>query len=43
MDNVTDKLKYNLTEEELRELLSDLPNIIRDLNDESNDSEKTDK
>ncbi|MDF2572557.1 MAG: hypothetical protein K0R55_4161 [Sporomusa sp.] len=43
MDNVTDKLEYNLTEEELRELLSDLPNIIRDLNDESNDSEKTDK
>ncbi|MDF2875593.1 MAG: hypothetical protein K0R22_2276 [Sporomusa sp.] len=43
MDNVTDKLEYNLTEEELRELLSDLPNIIRDLNDESNGSEKTDK
>ncbi|MDF2571918.1 MAG: hypothetical protein K0R55_3522 [Sporomusa sp.] len=43
MDNVTDKLECNLTEEELRELLADLHNIIRDLKDESDDLEKTDQ
>ncbi len=31
MDIVSDNLQWSLTEEELQELLADLPNIIRDL------------
>lgn len=31
MDSVSDNLNWSLTEEELQELLADLPNVIRDL------------
>jgi hypothetical protein len=31
MDNISDDLNCNLTEEELRNLLDDLPNILREL------------
>ena len=37
MNNIPDKLEYNLTEEELRELLADLPNTIRDSQEENED------
>lgn len=39
MNNIPDKLEYNLTEEELRELLADLPNTIRDSQEENEDLE----
>ncbi|TWH46419.1 hypothetical protein [Sporomusa sp. KB1] len=44
MDNVSDDLNIKLTEEELRELrelLDGLPDIIRDLKEESGASEIT--
>ncbi|XER11113.1 hypothetical protein SATMO3_12830 [Sporomusa aerivorans] len=41
MENTSDKIECNLTEEELRELLTDLPNIIRDLNEVSDEPEIT--
>ncbi|WP_281253599.1 hypothetical protein SPSIL_055760 [Sporomusa silvacetica DSM 10669] len=41
MDNVSDDLNIKLTEEELRELLDGLPDIIRDLKEESDAPEIT--
>jgi hypothetical protein len=38
IENISDKLDYGITEEELRELLDDLPNIVKDLENESKDS-----